>query len=68
MPASAVPKPVTQIQRKMWRIIEEHGWHVKADAAFGGDLLGMIAEILGHMFQRRTKGKVLHAQDSGFLD
>ena len=47
--------------------IEEQAWSMKADGAFTGDLLGMIAEILVQMMQRRSNGHKLGAQDREFL-
>ena len=47
--------------------IEAQAWSVKADGAFSGDLLGMIAEILVQMMQRRSKGHKLGNQDKEFL-
>ena len=40
---------------------------MKADGAFTGDLLGMIAEILAQMMQRRSNGHKLGDQDKEFL-
>ena len=47
--------------------IEEQAWNVKADGAFTGDLLGMIAEILVHMMQRSCNGDKLGVQDKEIL-
>lgn len=47
--------------------IEEQAWHVTAGDAFSGDLLGMIAEILVHMMQRRSAGQKMDDQDREFL-
>ena len=47
--------------------IEEQAWNMKADGAFTGDLLGMIAEILVQMVQRRSNRHKLGAQDKEFL-
>jgi hypothetical protein len=40
---------------------------MKADGAFTGDLLGMVAEILVQMMQRRSNGHKLGAQAREFL-
>lgn len=48
--------------------IEEQAWHVKAKEAFSGDLLGMIAETLVLMMQRRSKGRVLDEQRQRFRE
>ena len=47
--------------------IEEQAWHVTANEACTGDLLGMIAEILVQMMQRRSTGLKLDDQDKEFL-
>ena len=47
--------------------VEEQAWNVTAGDAFTGDLLGMIAEILVQMMQRRSKGHKLDVQDKDFL-
>ena len=47
--------------------IEEQAWHVTAGDAFSGGLLGMIAEILVQMMQRRSTGRKLDEQDKDFL-
>ena len=40
---------------------------MKANDDFTGDLLGMIAEILVQMMQKRRKGMKLDGQDKEFL-
>ena len=47
--------------------IEEQAWHVSANDASSGDLLGMIAEILVQMMHRRSTGQKLDDQDKEFL-
>ena len=39
----------------------------RGDEAFGADLLGMIAEILGQLQKRKSKGRALDAQGIVFL-
>ena len=58
-------KPVCESKEQNY--IEEQAWNVKADGAFTGDLLGMIAEILTQMVQRRSKGHKLGNQYKEFL-
>lgn len=53
--------------KKKEDFIGEQAWRVEANEAFRGDLLGMIAEILAQMMQRRSKGRVLDEQDKAFL-
>ena len=65
LPWEVRQKPVCE--SKDQDFIEEQAWNAKADGAFTGDMLGMIAEILAQMMQRRSNGHKLGTQDKEFL-
>ena len=65
LPWEVWQRPVCESKEQ--NFVEEQAWNAKADEAFTGDLLGMIAEILAQMMQRRSKGHKLGEQDKEFL-
>ena len=65
LPWEVKQRPVRESKEQNY--VEEQAWNAKAGEAFSGDLLGMIAEILVQMMQRRSNGHKLGAQEKDFL-